>query len=618
MKKKRLLFVPLALSMILAGCANDTENSSESQSSSQEQSQNQSSSQGDTSSSVSSGQSSSEEGTVSSGGSSSSEEPAPVVTIVLKDASGNTSGTAYVGETLVLTAAVTNGDIAQIVWTSSDETVATVIDGTVTALHAGNATIKAAIGEVNATYALTVSVVDAEGIVINDKDNIGVLPLHREKQLTATISPDNTTDKTISWESSDTEVVSVSADGVVKGLSKGTATITAKVGAKTDSVSIEVGDAVINAKHSGLPASYKAQLTRNYQVDVTHDGHSTADPYDFRTDSSIRVEYGSESLTIPTMRLLETEVIKGTNRVCYVKFTVETKGTYYLFSYGGLNASNNEIDTKILSLQSVSEDGTLTNVTIPYNGSDSRDTSDETALKYTATNDDFFISKELDAGVYLAELRLFGDAGDFDFGVVNVTQNSEGNYAVVSATGNPAKEDRQEVHQAEFIENKALISTNGKFGYYVVENQPHGVYYQEEEEEWLYEDEASTDVTIAEMNHVFSWETILSDSALTYTSTSTNETMTIDLFTADVSAFHENSGIAALLYLLNVHEYATRFLVTVDANTDTVIGLGVTFADDVVSPITLTEETDLSITINHHNVNNGGEAGDDSGISQDW
>lgn len=628
MKKKRLLFVPLALSMILAGCSNDTGNSSESQSSSQQQSQKESSSQGDTSStevSVSSKEQSSSQETISSSegeassseGSSSSEEPAPIVTIVLKDASGNTSGTAYVGETLTLTAAVTNGDAAQIVWTSSNDTVATVTGGTVNALQVGNATIKATLGEVNATYELTVNAVVAEDVTINDKDNIGVLPLRREKKLTATVSPDNTTDKTITWESDNPEVATVSAEGLVKGVSKGTATITAKNGTKSDSVSIIVGDPIINAKNSGLPVSYKAQLTRKYQEEVIHGGHTNTDPFDYKAESSIQADYDGTLVTIPTMHILESEAIRNDTenpRVCFVKFIIDVESYYYLFSHGGTNAKG-DIDVALSEVYKVNEDETLTKIGC---SNDDRGDSDETAKKYVATKRDFAVYQKLEAGTYVAEIKTFANSGDFDFGIAKVTDDESGAYNVLTATGNPSMVDKQELHQMEFVKDKALISMNGKFGYYVVENQPHEVYYQEEEEEWLYKDEVSTDVTIADMNHVFSWESILSDSALAYTSTSTSETMTVDLFTADVSALGDNSGIAALIYLLGIHEYAVNFMVAVDTNADMVIGLGVTFADNAVSPITITEETDLSITVNHHNVNNGGEAGDDSGISQDW
>ncbi len=53
------------------------------------------------------------------------------------------------------------------------------------------------------------------------------------KKLNATVSPDNATDKTVTWSSGDATVVSVRADGTVTGVAAGQTTITAKAGDKS-------------------------------------------------------------------------------------------------------------------------------------------------------------------------------------------------------------------------------------------------------------------------------------------------------------------------------------------------------------------------------------------------
>ena len=52
----------------------------------------------------------------------------------------------------------------------------------------------------------------------------------RTATLTATVEPENATNKTVTWTSSDTSVATVDQDGVVTAVSKGTAIITAKIG----------------------------------------------------------------------------------------------------------------------------------------------------------------------------------------------------------------------------------------------------------------------------------------------------------------------------------------------------------------------------------------------------
>ncbi len=76
-----------------------------------------------------------------------------------------------VGETLTLTATVEPEDATDptVTWTSSDESVATVTDGVVTAVAAGTATITAAAGDCSATCTVTVTEdIDVVGNVSGD------------------------------------------------------------------------------------------------------------------------------------------------------------------------------------------------------------------------------------------------------------------------------------------------------------------------------------------------------------------------------------------------------------------------------------------------------------------
>lgn len=58
--------------------------------------------------------------------------------------------------------------------------------------------------------------------------------------LTATVNPDNATDKTITWSSSTPAVATISDAGVINALDVGQTTITAKAGEQTDSITLTV------------------------------------------------------------------------------------------------------------------------------------------------------------------------------------------------------------------------------------------------------------------------------------------------------------------------------------------------------------------------------------------
>ena len=135
------------------------------------------------------------------------------------------------GETVTLTATVSpdNATDKTVTWTSSDETVATVKDGVVTAIAAGTTTITAKAGNYIAACGVTVNakIIHATNISL---DKVSAELTEGETMtLTATVSPDNATDKTVTWTSSD-ETVATVKDGVVTAIAAGKATITAKAG----------------------------------------------------------------------------------------------------------------------------------------------------------------------------------------------------------------------------------------------------------------------------------------------------------------------------------------------------------------------------------------------------
>lgn len=133
------------------------------------------------------------------------------------------------GETVRLTASIlpeTTTD-KTVTWQSSDEDIASVDSNGLVIAHekTGTATITASCGHVSSSIDITVAPTPVESIVVMPSDlNIEV---GEQAQLEVTVLPENATDKSLTWVSSDPEVAAVSAEGVVSGKGSGTATISA-------------------------------------------------------------------------------------------------------------------------------------------------------------------------------------------------------------------------------------------------------------------------------------------------------------------------------------------------------------------------------------------------------
>ncbi|MBQ7530225.1 MAG: Ig-like domain-containing protein [Paludibacteraceae bacterium] len=191
-------------------------------------------------------------------------------------------------ETLTATVAPADADNKKVTWSTSNEAVATIADGVVTAVAPGEAiiTAKTEEGDFTATCAVTVNkrIIHVTGVSLDqatltfDLDNADAL----QATLTATVTPADATDKSITWESSAPTVASV-VDGVVTALSVGEATITVT----TTDGGFTATCAVTVEQHDGL-------------YDIAIDGISYRDFTIYNTNSLSLIVFSAEGKMVAT------------------------------------------------------------------------------------------------------------------------------------------------------------------------------------------------------------------------------------------------------------------------------------------------------------------------------
>ena len=163
------------------------------------------------------------------------------------------------GDTQVLTATVSpsNATDASVTWSSSNTAVASVNAGTVTAVAPGSATITARAGDKQATCEVTVvaKVYPVESVSVAPTEK--TLMVGETVTLTATVLPENATNKGVIWSTSDASVASVE-NGNVTALAEGTATITVTTsdGGKTAVCAITVQSTNPKAVDLGLSVKW--------------------------------------------------------------------------------------------------------------------------------------------------------------------------------------------------------------------------------------------------------------------------------------------------------------------------------------------------------------------------
>ena len=162
------------------------------------------------------------------------------------------------GKTIYAEYNPSNVDDKTLYWKSSNEKVVTVNEGYVKAIGEGTATVTAVSRDGGKTASCKVTVtsgtVKLQSIKISSSTEI--LTKGEGKTIYVTYNPNNVTDKTLYWSSSNEKIATVS-EGYVKAVGEGIATLTArsKDGNKTASCQVVVTDKVKEMKSISLKAT---------------------------------------------------------------------------------------------------------------------------------------------------------------------------------------------------------------------------------------------------------------------------------------------------------------------------------------------------------------------------
>lgn len=146
----------------------------------------------------------------------------PLMAIRMDDIDLQTNGQSSATVNYTLVPADTTED--NVTLSVDDESIARLDGNRIIAVNNGETKITATCGIVKTSAKVTVTT-EVEQIVLNKTE--GVLTVGNSVTVTATVTPDNATNTTVNWTSSDEKVATVDSNGKVTAVAAGNATITA-------------------------------------------------------------------------------------------------------------------------------------------------------------------------------------------------------------------------------------------------------------------------------------------------------------------------------------------------------------------------------------------------------
>lgn len=190
-------------------------------------------------------------------------------------------------------------------WTTENPQIATVDEtGKVTAVSVGTTKITATALANKAKATCVVEVVDkiipVSSITLNSKEE--TIVVGSITQLTATVSPATATDQRVTWTSGNSAVATVDDNGLVKGISQGTATITATAGSKSATCTITVTEKSVD--FTGIKYTIQADGTLLVSGTVKPIGVNVAEiGVCFSTESTPTIENNKHVLSTGSLSI---------------------------------------------------------------------------------------------------------------------------------------------------------------------------------------------------------------------------------------------------------------------------------------------------------------------------
>lgn len=212
--------------------------------------------------------------------------------------------TLMAGDAIALQATIapTYATDPMVTWSSSDNSVAVVDRGVVTAVAPGTATITARAGDMEAVCVVTVTkrYVEVMGVILSQTS--ASVTEGETLTLTATVTPTDADEQAITWETSDSTIATVK-EGVVTTLAPGMVTIIAKAGGREGTCTITVKKRTV----------YVSEIILNYtEVELEVDGSVTLSATALPEDADDKkIDWSTSDKNVATINILKKVMAKG-------------------------------------------------------------------------------------------------------------------------------------------------------------------------------------------------------------------------------------------------------------------------------------------------------------------